>query len=81
MEDRFQNMTTKAAPMVYARVLRALAAAGEKAERLQGLHPEVVAESLNHEFHRLGITIDVEEVRLRKSALEIAEVITERIAA
>ena len=67
--------------MVYARVLRALAAAGEKSEHLRGLQPQVVADSLNHEFHRLGIRIEVEEVRIRKSALEIAEVITEKIAA
>jgi hypothetical protein len=73
-------MSTKAAPMIYARVVRALAAAGEEPERLNHRHCQRIAESLNREFERLGIKVEPDDLR-SKSALEIAEVITEKIAA
>ena len=73
-------MSTKAALMVYARVVQALAAAGEEPEHLDHLHCQQMVESINREFERLGVKIEEADLR-RKSALEIAEVITEKIAA
>ena len=67
--------------MIYARVIRALATAGEESDHLEDVDCQQIAESLNHEFERLGIQIDAEEVCKKRSVLEIAEVITERIAA
>jgi hypothetical protein len=72
-------MSRKAAPMVYARVVRALAASGVDPQRLNYLQSERMAESLNREFQRLGIRLEPEEIRKKKSVSEIAEVITERI--
>ncbi|HEX4083882.1 MAG TPA: hypothetical protein VHY22_03145 [Chthoniobacteraceae bacterium] len=67
--------------MIYARVVRALAAVGEDPETHDhDGHGRRIADSLNQEFERLGIQVDPEDLE-RKSALEIAEVITEKIAA
>ena len=71
----------KTEPIMYSRVVRALMAAGEEPEHVQAVHCERIAELLNREFERLGIQINAEDVRKKKSALEIAEVITEKIAA
>jgi hypothetical protein len=43
-------------------------------------HCSKIADSLNREFERLGIQVEPDDL-MRKSAQEIAEVITERIAA
>jgi hypothetical protein len=71
-------MSTKAAPMIYARVVRALAAAGGEPQPSNDLHYQRIADAVNREFERLGIHFQPEELH-RKSALEIAEVITEKI--
>jgi hypothetical protein len=66
--------------MIYARVVRALVAAGEEPQHINDLHCQRIAESLNREFERLGIQIQPDDLH-RKSALEIAEVITGKVAA
>ena len=59
--------------MVYARVIRALQAAGDLDERQ-------LVESLNKEFRIFGICVDAEDVRQCHSALEISQAITAKIA-
>jgi hypothetical protein len=73
-------MSDESGPMFYARVVRALAAAGEEPQALNGSNCERIAEFLNREFKRLGIKVDPSDLRGRKSAVEIAEIITGKVA-
>jgi len=80
-------MDTKVAPMVYSRVLRALAAAGTNcagagqpvAEKNQNLL-ERLAKQLNEEFAMMGVRINSRDLAENHSALDIAQLITQKIA-
>ena len=63
---------------IYNRVARALTAAGEELCHPNHFHCARVAESLNREFELLGVRIVPEDLRVRRSVAEIAEVITEK---
>ncbi len=67
--------------MIYARVVRALGAAGEGPDEYDhDGHCALMADCLNREFERMGIQVEPEELQQR-SALEIAEVITGKLTA
>jgi hypothetical protein len=78
---RLPNVRSKAAPIMYSRVVRALTAIGEEPQHLESTHSLRIAESLNREFQKLGIQVRPADVRGRRSASEIAEVINEKIIA
>ena len=73
--------------MVYSRVLRALAAAGPGCvgpsepgvEKNQNLL-DLIAKHLNEEFAMMGVRVNSKDLAENQSALDIAQLITQRIS-
>ena len=79
-------MNMNAAPMVYSRVLRAIAAANPQVNEVSRSGRDnneatlnELADQLNQEFAMLGVRVSSSDLAAHRSALDIARHITQKI--